>query len=506
MTDRTKKLLGTGAFLLAVLLILGLAGFNYLYNLGNTPLRDWDEARHGVSAYEMIQSGDYLVNTYLGENDYWNLKPPLSFWLVAAGYQVAGYNAWGLRLYAALSGIGVVLVCILLGRKLGGRAGALFAGIIAVTTYLFTEVHAMRNGDADALFVLLTTLSIYFLATCYGKGWRLALSVGMFSLAFLAKSWHALSMLAVIGLFWILSRSWRWMRVRDYLYAVAGLLPIGIWALARWQADGATFFTTMFEVDMVNRTKEAVEDHAEPLLFYFKLVWQYYSLWVILLGVAALACIAIALLQRRRKLPSLLQAAETPQYPYARLALWLGVLVPLVAFTFVPTKLFWYVFPLYPCVAVLCGAYWGRIFSAVKKRWLRWAVLGLAAIFVLAAGAHYQRKCTYNAMTAYTEPMEEALQALDRELVEGCRAFSTLSVYGNEGWDQDQALGAQLFCGMEPRQGSLKAFAWDYTDRAVILMRRDELPALMELVEPFSLNRRGGWTADGVEYIIMQKK
>lgn len=40
----------------------------------------------------MIQNDDYLVHTYEGELDYWNLKPPFSYWVVALGYRLFGYN------------------------------------------------------------------------------------------------------------------------------------------------------------------------------------------------------------------------------------------------------------------------------------------------------------------------------------------------------------------------------------------------------------------------------
>ena len=59
----------------------------------------WDEARHGISAYEMMQSGNYLVNTFQGQADYWNVKPPLSFLTIAAGFAIFGYNAVGPPLF-----------------------------------------------------------------------------------------------------------------------------------------------------------------------------------------------------------------------------------------------------------------------------------------------------------------------------------------------------------------------------------------------------------------------
>ena len=63
--------------------------------LGVKAIDSWDEARHGISAYEMLKNKQFLVNTYLGKPDYWNVKPPLSFLSVAAGFVLCGYNAVG---------------------------------------------------------------------------------------------------------------------------------------------------------------------------------------------------------------------------------------------------------------------------------------------------------------------------------------------------------------------------------------------------------------------------
>ena len=45
----------------------------------------WDEARHGVNAYEMIQNGDYIRHTYNYQTDDWNLPSATgeSFWASA---------------------------------------------------------------------------------------------------------------------------------------------------------------------------------------------------------------------------------------------------------------------------------------------------------------------------------------------------------------------------------------------------------------------------------------
>lgn len=38
-------------------------------NLGNNAIADWDEARHGINAYEMVKSNDWIVSSYQYEPD-----------------------------------------------------------------------------------------------------------------------------------------------------------------------------------------------------------------------------------------------------------------------------------------------------------------------------------------------------------------------------------------------------------------------------------------------------
>ena len=66
-------------------------------------LQHWDEARHGVNGYEMFKNHNYIVNTYNYENDYFNLKPPLSYWGIILGFQLFGVSIFSMRFYSALS-------------------------------------------------------------------------------------------------------------------------------------------------------------------------------------------------------------------------------------------------------------------------------------------------------------------------------------------------------------------------------------------------------------------
>ena len=86
---------------LAILLFV-IAAFNIFTTLGVSRIRSWDEARHGVSSCEMLETGNYIVNTYNYEPDYWNVKPILSFYNNMFGMAIFGKTVFGFRFFSAL--------------------------------------------------------------------------------------------------------------------------------------------------------------------------------------------------------------------------------------------------------------------------------------------------------------------------------------------------------------------------------------------------------------------
>lgn len=66
-----RKKIWLGIFLAVIGFIIA---FNAFYNLHAGMLKDWDEARHGVSAIEMMESGNYLVNTWGRQDGLLELK------------------------------------------------------------------------------------------------------------------------------------------------------------------------------------------------------------------------------------------------------------------------------------------------------------------------------------------------------------------------------------------------------------------------------------------------
>ncbi|CRK85425.1 ArnT family glycosyltransferase [Neobacillus massiliamazoniensis] len=335
---------------LTVLLVL--ASYNIFYSLGTFPISSWDEARHGVSAYEMLKKGNFLVNTYLNQIDYWNLKPPLSFWANMAGYKIAGYNTLGLRLFSAISAIlTIIFVAVFVNLKHGKLASLISTLTLATCTQFLTD-HSARTGDADALFVFFFTTAILSLLLFKEKPIFLYMSGFAFALAFLTKSWHAGNIAAIICLYLLLTGSYKkltyinWILLFTFMFA-----PIFAWACIRYQYDGMEFFNNMIAYDLLKRSSNAIEGHIGGYSYYFLTLWNYFSFWLLLL-------IGLVLLYPFRELSISKLKAEKATY-YLGLCLW--IIVPILFFTFAKTKIRWYILPVYPTLSVIIGALSSKI-------------------------------------------------------------------------------------------------------------------------------------------------
>src|ERR1700741_1914696 len=90
--------------------VLALAAFNLVWRLNVEIVSEWDESLYGTSAWEMLRSGRWIATTFLGNVDYYNVKPPLNVWLLAASFKVFGVNLVSLRLVSVLAACCTVVV------------------------------------------------------------------------------------------------------------------------------------------------------------------------------------------------------------------------------------------------------------------------------------------------------------------------------------------------------------------------------------------------------------
>ncbi len=476
-------------------LLCALCAFLCFRCLGVGVIDSWDEARHGVSAYEMLQNGNFLINTWCGEADYWNVKPPLSFLTVAAGFVLFGYNAVGLRFFSALFYLITTTVCGLFTKHYG-KLASLLCMVFLCANYFPFKAHLARSGDADSLYLMLFTFAMLAMLKIRENQRRLYVCGLCFSLAFLTKSFHALMIAAVGALFLLLSGELKripWKRM--LLFLACALLPILVWALFRFQYDGLAFFRQMVETDLLGRTAAGgVEGHGASFTYYLtSIFWNFEHIYGWL---AAAVLIGLFFLGAR-----LLRKKDMPlsQRDLAGLLLWL--LVPLCGFSLVSTKLMWYV---YPCIVPLCilaAAFLAYFFSRAD------APAGLLLALALFTGAGSVRFVWENYADNVRGARSNDLQTFVIEQFDRDGTLAGATVYldaydpflyaNTTEWEQNMRLLALLEGDLNCADGGAQAFL-DAEEDSLLILSVPFLADYPELAEYEIL-------ADNGQYLLLQK-
>ena len=115
-------------FLLASTVLL-LAAFNLTYRLGLESVEEWDESLYATAAWEMLRSGDLIGTTFGGQLDYYNSKPPLNVWLIAAMFATFGVNLVSLRAVSAACAWLTVLTLQIWTRRVFGPTVSLLSSL-----------------------------------------------------------------------------------------------------------------------------------------------------------------------------------------------------------------------------------------------------------------------------------------------------------------------------------------------------------------------------------------
>ncbi len=441
--------------------VMFFAAYNAFWGLDNGLINNWDEARHGVNAVEMLESGNYIVNTYDGDNDYYNVKPPLSSWLTALSFRIFGYNLIGLRFFSALCLPVAALCAMLFLRKYYGPWASICAGAL-LACFGMRFFHLFRTGDPDALFFLCCLLTCIFLAMAYLKSRKHLIGAGLFvSLAFLSKSMHVFPLLLVVVLSLILLRRIAAFKAKEILLYL--LLPMALpalaWALLRYSYDGITFFRYLFELDVLNRVTTVVEGHSGGFGYYFGALHYYlgaplfWSVAAIMLAVLIYSRVKARGDNRPR------QASDTLETNAAANRVLLTIfglmtLAPIAVFTASATKLGWYVFPSLIGFAVLPAwalQTFANGFTSNNKRLA--AVLGAACsalilIGILTPPFDYSRVDSMNEHT----PGDNIFTSLPKGVY---KEFYMIDAHGSEVALPQSLLLYAKFSGMSHIKGDL---------------------------------------------------
>jgi 4-amino-4-deoxy-L-arabinose transferase-like glycosyltransferase len=388
------------------LLVLAVMACNVFLGLGTSSVNDFEEARYGVTAFEMQQHHAFVMTTYGGEKELWALKPPLGYWLMALSFALFGGSAWAMRLPSALATLAVVALTMRQAKRWFEPRLAIVAGAIVATTYGFLSHHGARSGDFDASLTLILLLVAVGLPGLRDSPWRVVGLALLLACGFLLKSFAIVPMVLVVAVYAWWTGAWRRQSPAACLVAASVFAAVvGAWAAARWMADGSPdFLVRMLREDVLQRSTSIVDKSTSSPLGYVLALWDRFAPWPLLM-VAAVGVVGRAgLWQRLRRDPVL-----------ALLALWAAV--PLAVVSLVRTQHHWYLDPIYPALAMLAAGGSLLLVGRSPARFRKLATVGLVALPLALCEARVLGRVLVR------EPMDanQRFLAALRPSAEGCR-------------------------------------------------------------------------------------
>ncbi len=467
-------------------IIYSVAAFNLFYNLCNVPISSWDEARHGISAYEMLRNNNYIINTFEYTTDYWNLKPPISFWAICLGYKLAGFNAMGLRLFSAVAAIITIIVVTLFTKYRNGKLASLISASVLVTSSKYIISHCARTGDADSIFVLFFTLALVSVSLIERNINWLYFSGLFTALAFLTKSWHALSIVAITGIYLLISKAFLKISIKKYLIYISTMgFPIILWGIGRYSMDGFAFFKKMISFDLLDRSTKTLEGHIGGPDYYLHSLERGYSSWGIVLFISVIAYLFC-------------YAGEEPDKSnrnyISLMVLWISI--PLMIYNLASTKIDWYILYIYPALAISIGGLSGKLLRGTRRNEVIQLILCLGILFSLYK---YERIIQIKVTNYYPDNIQQTIRRIEekKEYIHANIYTQYLNNNTNH-WRQCDVLAAELYADLIPKEGGLETFLKDKSNTLLIVPKSQEY---LDMIKRRKLNI----IIEGDEVLILGK-
>ncbi len=457
-------------YIFAMILLLAMAFYNVFYGLSNFPILSWDEARHGVSAYEMLKSGNFFVNTYRSHVDYWNLKPPLSFWTTIIGYKIAGFNALGLRLFSAVSSFLTIIMVAVFVLKKHGMLASFISTLSLATSTQFLINHSSRTGDADSLYVFLFTAAMLAMLLSEENQHWMYITGAAFSFAFLTKSWHAGNILTILCCYLFLTRKFKQLPKHSWFFlGLSSILPVLLWLFCRYQYDGISFFKNMILYDLLKRSSTSIEGHVGTSTYYFEVLWRFSKFWILYLMMIT----PVFLYQNLSR-----DFSKRRNWAYITgICLWLTI--PFTLYTFAETKIRWYILPIYPILSIIIGVMTSSILQGTKQ-FGRFALVPLMIC------------CSFLYETKIATFIKHPSPIFHVSLVQKLAGFDDIKGYNlfkyhqakKVKWPQNAILAAELYGDLHVKNGNFEDFLQN--NRGLLLIKRGK--SAKQIIDSYQLS------------------
>jgi 4-amino-4-deoxy-L-arabinose transferase-like glycosyltransferase len=363
----------------SIVLLVVLCVPLFLVGLGHYDLDLKAEPREGVTAWEALHSGDFLLPHLNGE-----LLPekPLVFpWLVSGSLLVFGEgNNFAVRFPSTIAATAVVLLVFGIGRRLYGRRGGFLAATACATTALVVSL--ARRSRVDMTLTAFVCAALYFFLREFQRaeadphsrpsplavtGFWLSLALGTLTKGPLGAILPSI----VIASFLVISRRLRFVfRLKPLLGIPLYLTVAGSWYAYGLWSHGPDFAYRSFLMENVLMFlgSERGGGHVHGFFYLFPYYlssgfpWSFYLPAALWLGFRR-----IGFRQTRFLFP----------------LLWFAAM--LLFFSIGSGKRSDYLLPVLPAAALLVGALWAEAVRDPKNAGVRRALLASHALPALLA-------------------------------------------------------------------------------------------------------------------------
>ena len=391
-----------------LLFVLALSGFVLLFRLGELHMTLGDESHYALQAIEILENGNPIVLSYLGEPDLVYTKPPLVIWGQAICMALFGPEEWAVRLPSALAGWGLILFLILFCRRhsLPWFVGPL-SGVFLLCMSGFVGPHLTQTADLDAmlsLWVSFYVLNWYSYIETGQKRYLRWTALGI-ALAVLTKGIAGLIMLPVLPLYGLIvsGKSHLLWNRRVLNFSFVAIIPVlGFYLLREMLAPGYLQAVWQNEVRGIFLGENEAVWHNEGVLFFIRGLLTDRLFPLIFLIPLVLPAYWLIKDQVAKRLLLLLAGA-------------IGFYLLVISASQI--KLYWYDAPLFPLIALFIGVsivlLLEKYFSGRQVIFGGVGLLLVAGLWLVLQASIGERKPGYHE-AYYAQPIEE-LKQLDQE-------------------------------------------------------------------------------------------
>ena len=377
----------------ALILLTAALVLPYFLNLGATSIIDANEAFYTETPREMMEAGDYVNPTFNYEPRV--NKPPLSYWAVAASYQVFGVSLGAARLPIVLGALVILATAFALGRiAFSSRAGVIAALTLAATPRFLLFSRRIIIDVYTAMFLGLTLLFFVLAETQpqRRRRWLIAMYAAT-GLGVITKGPIAVVLPALVFLGYLIA-SRRFMTITRMMlpagFVIVSAIVVPYYALLYAQHGWEAISTFLMRENLARYAEGLGAPYRGPFFYLGVLFADLYFPWSLLLPVG----FALVPWRRvRRSGPEQQGDAGVPapvsQESVRRLlGLWIVVIV--VFFSLSKAQQDLYILPCVVAAAALVGGvmdgWLSRQLSPRLTAVTKWTV-GLVGVVLLALGA-----------------------------------------------------------------------------------------------------------------------